>query len=258
MRHIVSYSGGVCSALAAVRVAEKHGTANMVLLFADTLIEDEDLYRFNDDFSQFLGVPITRIADGRDPWQVFRSERIIGNSRSDPCSKILKRQLLWKWIKANCDKGQSVIYLGIDWLESNRLERTRKVNKGWNIQAPMTEAPYLSKQEMIKEVEGLGIKPPRLYLMGFQHNNCGGFCIKSGQAQFALLLKRFPERYRYHEEQEEALRVMLGDYSILRNRRKNNGKNGLALPMTLKEFRQRIDAKEPHDEFDWGGCGCGV
>lgn len=258
MRHIVSYSGGVCSALAAVRVAEKHGTANMVLLFADTLIEDEDLYRFNSDFSAFLGVKITRIADGRTPWQVFNDERIIGNPQFDPCSRALKRRLLWRWIKPNCCRDLDIIYLGVDWLEVNRLERTRKWKKGWNIQAPMTMAPYLSKFDMIKQIKEFGIKPPRLYSFGFAHNNCGGFCVKSGQAQFALLLEKFPERYMHHEKQEEALRAKLGDYSILRNRRKDNGKNGKASPLTLKAFREGIEAKESHDELDWGGCGCGV
>ena len=44
--HVVSFSGGVGSWLAARRVAERHGTERMTLLFTDTLIEDNDLYRF--------------------------------------------------------------------------------------------------------------------------------------------------------------------------------------------------------------------
>src|SRR5699024_7478687 len=44
--HVVFYSGGLGSYATAVRVIEKHGTDNLYLLFTDTLIEDNDLYRF--------------------------------------------------------------------------------------------------------------------------------------------------------------------------------------------------------------------
>ena len=40
------FSSGISSWAAAKRYAEQKGTAGMVLLFADTGIEDEDNYRF--------------------------------------------------------------------------------------------------------------------------------------------------------------------------------------------------------------------
>lgn len=46
MKHVVMFSGGAGSWAAAKRVAERHGTADLTLLFTDTLMEDEDLYRF--------------------------------------------------------------------------------------------------------------------------------------------------------------------------------------------------------------------
>lgn len=46
MTHVVSFSGGAGSWAAAKRVAAQHGTADLVLLFTDTIIEDNDLYRF--------------------------------------------------------------------------------------------------------------------------------------------------------------------------------------------------------------------
>ena len=65
-----------------------------------------------------------------------------------------------------------------------------------------------------------GIEPPRLYKLGFPHNNCGGFCIKAGQAHFLHLMKTFPDRFAYHEAKEQEIRDYLGaDVSILRDRR---------------------------------------
>lgn len=46
VHHVVSYSGGKGSWATAMRVRERYGTDNLKLLFADTLIEDQDLYRF--------------------------------------------------------------------------------------------------------------------------------------------------------------------------------------------------------------------
>ena len=124
-RHVVMFSGGIGSWATAKRVASLHGTQDMVLLFADTLIEDEDLYRFIDEAASNIGVPLTRIADGRTPWAVMRDERIIGNSRIDPCSRILKRKLLEKWRDENCAVDDAVIYIGIDWSEVHRLHTVR-------------------------------------------------------------------------------------------------------------------------------------
>jgi hypothetical protein len=253
MKHLVSYSGGVCSFWAAHRVIQAHGPGPVTLLFADTRIEDEDLYRFNLDVEKALGVPITTIADGRTPWEVFHGERMIGNTRADPCSKILKRELLWRWIGQNCSPQDTVIYLGLDWTEEHRLAKVRQRQPQWTIRAPMIEEPLWDKAKMLAELQALGLDRPRLYDMGFPHNNCGGFCVRAGQAHFALLLRTLPERYAFHEEQEEKLRTYLGkDVAILRDRR-----NGKTRPMTLREFRERLIANGQYDPNEWGGCGCG-
>ena len=89
--HVVMFSGGITSWAAARRVARLHGTDNLTLLFADTNIEDEDLYRFLDDAARDIGVPVTRVADGRTPQQVFADKRFLGNSRIAPCSHLLKQ-----------------------------------------------------------------------------------------------------------------------------------------------------------------------
>src|SRR5215218_1286101 len=72
---VVMFSGGDSSWLAARRRVDTHGPGGMTLLFADTQAEDDDLHRFLDDASANLGLPVTRIADGRDPWQVFHDDR---------------------------------------------------------------------------------------------------------------------------------------------------------------------------------------
>ena len=246
------FSGGIGSWAAAKRVAEKHGVDELTLLFADTLMEDEDLYRFVEEGAANIGGRLVRVAEGRDPWQVFHDERYLGNSMADPCSKILKRAFLRKWLKQNCDSAVTTVYLGIDWTEVNRLEAARDRWRPWNCEAPLCEQPLLAKHELLSLLDDEQIRPPRLYELGFPHNNCGGFCIKAGQAHFRLLLETLPERFAVHERKEEELSDYLGKkVTILRDRR-----GGATKPMSLKEFRIRIEGHQEIDQLEWGGCGC--
>jgi hypothetical protein len=250
-KRVVMYSGGLGSWSAAMQVVKAYPNDPLTLLFADTLMEDEDLYRFLDEGAEAVGVPVTRIAEGRDPWQVFFDRRYLGNTRIDPCSLVLKRQFLRRYIESNFSPSDTVIYLGIDWTEIHRFERAKPYWHPWTIEAPLCEPPLLSKEDILSQLASYGIEPPRLYAMGFPHNNCGGFCIKAGQAHFRLLLEKMPERYAYHEQKEQDIRTYLNkDVAILRDRRE-----GKVKPLTLAVLRKRIEqGKETEDE--WGGCGC--
>lgn len=114
IRHIVNFSGGACSAWALRRVVDRFGTDGVVALFSDVLMEDEDLYRFNQEVSEWTGVPITRISKEMTPWDLFEKERMIGNSRSPICSIRLKREPLDEWHRANALEMTSTLYLGLD------------------------------------------------------------------------------------------------------------------------------------------------
>lgn len=48
-RFVMSFSGGLCSWFAARRLVDRYGPSRVILLFADTLMEHDDLYRFLDD-----------------------------------------------------------------------------------------------------------------------------------------------------------------------------------------------------------------
>jgi len=257
------FSGGVGSWATAKRVVERHGTEGVVLLFADTKMEDEDLYRFIDEAAANLGVPLVKIADGRTPWELFFQGRVIGNGKVDPCSSKLKRDLMDKWRKAHCTPEETTIYIGIDWHEIHRLHNAQKRCAPWRYEAPMCEPPYLTKVEMLESLKAEGIEPPKLYKLGFPHNNCGGFCVKAGQGQFALLLRTMPERYRWHEEQEERVRQEqiahgVKPSTVLYHRRGVKGKGRIRV--TMREFREQMerrDAVQP-EISQCGGCGCAL
>jgi hypothetical protein len=253
VKRVVFFSGGAASWLAAKRVVEAHGTAGLVLLFTDTRMEDESTYRVVREGAADVGGELVWLAEGRTPWEVFRDVRFLGNTRADPCSRILKREQARSWVEANCDPDDSVLYLGIGWDEEHRCEPIRQHWQPYRVEFPLCAKPYLSKAGMVREMRDAGIEPPSLYADGFPHANCGGFCIKAGQAHFRLLLAAHPERYAHHEAKEEELRELLGDVAILRDRR-----GGQTKPLPLRTFRKRLEAEGDAecDPFEWGGCGC--
>jgi|TARA_R100000030_G_scaffold90705_6_gene75476 hypothetical protein len=253
MKHIVMFSGGLGSWMTGKIVAERHGTDDLILLFADTLIEDEDLYRFLEEGAESIGGEFLRIAEGRTPWQVFFDTRFLGNSRVGNCSKILKREFIRKWIEERYKPDECVMYLGIDGMESHRHDRAANWWQPYTVVSPLCEPPFVSYGQIKEKLKEEGIRIPRLYELGFAHNNCGGFCVRSGQGQFEHLLRVMPDRYAHHEAKEKELREYLeADVAILRDRT-----GGTVKPLPLTEFRKRVVAKDPQlNLLEWGGCSC--
>ena len=257
-RHVVQFSGGITSWAAARRVLST-GPSNMTLLIADTLVEDEDLWRFADDASKQLGIALTRVADGRDPWTVFRHEHWLGNSHYAPCSKKLKQQPSRQWVEEHTDPEDTVIYVGLEWNEMHRVEGIRRGWAPWRVEFPLMNPPYRDKNDLLHYARQIQLRPPRLYQLGFAHNNCGGACVRGGQAAWAHLLEIFPERFAKAEMNEEQFRRDHGDFAILKEQRA-----GVVRPLPLRVLRERIQTAtyaqdalfNAYDPDDWGGCGC--
>jgi hypothetical protein len=254
MQYIVGFSGGAGSYIAAKRAVNRYGADAVTLLFCDTRTEDEDLYRFLDDAARLLGAKLVKVSDGRDIWQVFRDERMLGNNRVPLCSRKLKGEVADKWWAENAEPGACSV-LGIDWTEKHRAARLQKRLPDRNFWFPLCEPPYRSKQQLIAEIAEDGIDPPRLYSVGAPHNNCGGAYVRAGHAHFRWLLFALPCVFAEWERREEEMRQLLGkDISILRDRR-----GGVVKTMTLRELRERL-TEQPglFADAEWGGCGCFV
>lgn len=254
MTVLVQFSTGAGSAEVAVRCVEMHGRENVHLISADTAVEDDDNWRFGEEVWEFLGRPTWhRIRDGRTPMEVGKYKRVVPNNRMAVCSRILKREPLRKFLDEHYDPATDVVALGFDWTEDHRLAKSVEPWKPWTITAPLMEPPFLQKADILQAWRDRGIEPPRLYALGFSHANCGGGCVRGGQAQWALLLRTLPDRYRQWEAEEEDIREYLGkDVSMMRETRK-----GETVPLTLRNFRLRLESSPTLFEDDeWGACGC--
>ena len=99
-----------------------------------------------------------------------------------------------------------------------------------------------------------GIAKPRLYKLGYEHNNCGGFCVKAGQVQFERLYRTMPERYKWHEKQMIIATDAIGPTAKPFLRMTVGGELKY---IDLKEFREHLEAGTAElDMFAGAGCGC--
>ena len=237
MRHVVSLSSGVGSAVAAKRVADIHGIDNLTLLFADVNMEHPDNYRFLGDVVEWIGAPLVTLDnDGKTIWDVFREQRFLGNTRVDLCSRVLKRKPLRRWLEENCDPGDTTIHLGFDISEEHRIHRAAPHWEPWQVTAPLCWEPVIWKDQAIEMLATAGIEAPWLTREGFPHANCGGGCVKAGIGQFVKLHEKAPLTYAQWDANEREIRRDLGkNVSILRDRR-----GGQTKPLTLSMLRYRM------------------
>jgi hypothetical protein len=250
-KHLVQFSTGLSSAEVAWRLTEQHGRENVVLMTADTLKEHPDNWRFAREVVARLGCEWIKLTDGRTPMQVGRDRRCVPSNRMPVCSQVLKRELLRWYLDANHDPQADTVYIGYDWSEPGRIANAGRFWAPWTMRALLAEPPYAPPLEDL--FRSRGIQPPELYRYGLPHANCGGFCVRGGQAQWSLMLG--VDRCGYLEweaEEEETRRVLGKDVSILRDRA-----GGTTVPLSLRSFRERIE-RQPSmfEEDDWGACGC--
>lgn len=236
MVHVVSLSGGTASAVAASRVIECYPLAQIFLWFADTSWEDEDLYRFLEDLEAYWERPILRFKDGRTPLEVASDFSIIPNQKRAPCSYELKIKPFLKFL-AEVPRPVTV-HLGLDFTEQHRIARPKaeyEALPGVIVDTPLLWDPVAIPPHR-KITESWGIETPRLYRLGFPHNNCGGRCIRQGLREWQRLKHTFPERFQEVAEWEQEQRAKGGaraDYAITRDQR-----GGKVVPLPLFDIAE--------------------
>lgn len=106
MKHIVCFSGGHSSAIAAVEVVRKFGAEDTILLNHDLCprTEDADIKRFKKQVSDYLGVPITYANmpewDVKDQFDVCMEIKAFkaGTQSTAFCTNRLKTEPFHKWL----------------------------------------------------------------------------------------------------------------------------------------------------------------
>lgn len=248
----LSLSGGMGSGVSAL-ILHASGVP-FRMLFADVGQEDEDVHRFNADIARVTGREIITISTGETPWDVFERRKFIGNSRVAHCSPLLKTKPIMDWLDENTGPEEPLV-LGMDMSEQDRIDRAIKTWAPRPVVSVLT-AFKVWRPQQDSWLERYGITKPRLYGMGFSHNNCGGACVKAGLAQWKNVLEKMPDRYREHEERMETAMANIGSTARPFLRKSINKQDHY---LTLRQFREMVERDtitvDPVDDGE-GACGC--
>jgi hypothetical protein len=197
---IVFFSGGLSSFAVAHHLKLKHPEDNILLYFTDTRWEDEDLYRFIDEVSDKLQLPLLKHSEGVDPVRLMIKSHALFSNRFGECSKILKMRVAkrfikkgrkppfedWynkQYLKSDNFRENPVLYFGIAFGELHRLAPIKANWQPFEVEFPLAKNFY----DYDKLLEQYNIAKPSLYLKGFAHNNCKARCVKAGVGHYKTL-----------------------------------------------------------------------
>lgn len=242
MKYVVSVGGGISSTLLLpLRAIERYGRDNVDLVMAWLPNEDDDVLRLIKAVENLTGKIVKMIGSGETPFDVFFRVGIMGNSRIDPCSRELKRETVARYMLENYDKQETIMLVGITAHESSHVDRRVAIRanwekQGWKVEFPLAEDSDLTREKQIELCQRLVGFVPKLYKMGFSHNNCGGACIKAGQAQWARLLWYKPETYAEWRDNERLFQEKKGTGATILRRMVA----GKTQPLSLADYEQEL------------------
>lgn len=242
MKHIISVGGGIASSLILPLWAMSHyPKCDIELVMARLPNEDPDVWRLCEAVEDITGLSVKFIGSNQTPWDVFFRVKIMGNTRVDPCSLHLKREVMREYITGHYAPGTCKIHVGIGAYEIDREIAIRKRwgAAGYETVMPLLDYPQMDRAWAMRYCKAMVGFVPRLYQMGFSHNNCAGACVKAGKREWARLLWFLPDVYEWWETNEEKFRAERGkDVSILRDELKTG-----TVPLSLRAFRQRMESR---------------
>lgn len=262
MKHIVSVGGGIASTLLLPKLCiELYGKENCTFVMAAVSDDEGSSRQFVSDVEKLLNIEIIRVTIGGEVlprktwakysiWDVFYYTGMIGNTLADPCSRILKREVLRDYMR-KIKTGDEVLHVGIT---AGEIDRMLAVTANWKresvkVMSELADDPKITREYSIAECKRLLGYVPTNYTINMNHNNCGkgekgvGFCVKGGFKEKAILLWHDRPTYIYHETMELSHQQIFGHTSTIMKREKNVGGKRVAVPITLRAFRLECETK---------------
>lgn len=203
MRHLVWFSCGAASAVAAKLAVEKYPDCEV--LYCDTLAyEHPDNIRFLHDVEKWLGKEIKLIKSDKyyDIYDVFDKTGWLIGVGGARCTTELKKNVR----KAYQREGDLHIF-GLTADEEKRIDRFEDQNPALDVEW-LLQQEGVTKNDCYRILQQAGIELPMMYKLGYNNNNCIG-CVK-GQAGYWNKIRRdFPEAFDRMAKQERKMGVAI-------------------------------------------------
>lgn len=207
MKHVVCFSGGHSSALVAVEVVRRYGTADVVLLNHDIAphAETADIKRFKAEVAARLGLPVTYANHpdfpNVDQFDVtVRARAFKVRNGQELCTHRLKTQPFMRWLADNISGKDCIIYYGFDANEGHRIQRR---SSALALEGYRTAFPLAHWERTIQSTHEIGVRPPLIYDL-FKHANCIG-CLKAGKQHWYIVYLHRPDMFERGKWAEEII-----------------------------------------------------
>jgi len=205
MRRVISFSCGASSAVLAKMATQRYN--NTVVVYCDPGGEHESNKRFLKDIETWIRQPIVVLKNPKyvDHFDVFRKEKYIAGVKGAACTKRLKVDL-----KRQFSEPDDIHFFGYT------IEEVKRAEKFDQRHSELTE--WLLINEGITKADCLGllwragIELPKMYKLGYKHNNCIG-CCKGGKGYWNKIRIDFPNNFETMARIERELKypVCRGD-----------------------------------------------
>ena len=216
VKHIVQFSGGAASAYVAWLVVQEFCKENTILLFHDTKAEHPDAERFRKQVSEFIGVPITEVSDGRDLWEVIKDNHCLPSSFIPFCTRVLKQEPAEAFYKEFDEQGiEYMLYNGLGPEEWPRVQRSivRGEVAGRTVRCLLAERQIsnVEVKKIIRDEWKICLPEPYMHL---KHNNCIP-CFKAGKGHFYKVWQNYPLEFAKAVQMEELIGHTVFKYKSL-------------------------------------------
>lgn len=198
------FSCGVTSAVMCKKLVQENDV-EFEIVYEDTGSEHESNKSFLSDCSSWIGREIKTIRSPffKDHWDVIERIRYVNGPSGAACTRKLKREVRTQYEYASEIAGDKVTghFYGFDSGEAKRAKSFIERNPGSYF--PLLRLG-ISKEECFSIITDAGIELPKMYQLGYGHNNCIG-CVKGGKGYWNKIRIDFPEAFEKMLGLEESI-----------------------------------------------------
>jgi len=205
----VWFSCGAASAVAAKLTLERYGDLCDVRVLNNPIAEeDADNVRFMGRVQAWLGIAIESVRNSKYPnasaEEVWDRRGGMSFPHGAPCTYHLKKEARQQWEAIN-KPAWHVLGFGAEEQERHRMfTLTERANV-----LPILIEAKMTRQDCFEYIVNAGIKPPRVYGMGYPNANCIG-CVKATSPTYwNHVRKAHPEVFARRAEQSRRLGAKL-------------------------------------------------
>ena len=191
---ISNFSAGVTSTIATKLAIDKYGKDRVRILFFETGQHHPDNARYIKECEAWFGKSIETFHNKKyaDAFDVVEKTKYVNGPTGARCTGELKKKLRQK-LEPFLDYESQVFGFEYNKKEMNRALRFIEQYPEALAKFPLIEA-RLTKEACFNMLKDAGIKPPKMYELGYNNNNCIG-CIKGGMGYWNKIRVDFPDYF---------------------------------------------------------------